>query len=65
MTTKEYLVNVVEETLTTYFIDADTPEEAEAKWRAGEYDLAKERGGEVIDIQVEENTPNDRTGETR
>lgn len=65
MTTKEYLVNVVEETLTTYFIDADTPEEAEAKWRAGEYDLAKERSGEVIDIQVEENTPNDRTGETQ
>ena len=41
MTTKEYLVNVVEETLTTYFIDAETPEEAEEKWRAGEYDLAK------------------------
>ena len=65
MTTKEYLVNVVEETLTTYFIDTETPEEAEEKWRAGEYDLAKERGGEVIDIQVGENIPNDRTGEIK
>jgi hypothetical protein len=49
----EYLVNVVEETLTTYFIEADTPEEAEDKWRAGEYDLAKERGGEVLSVEVE------------
>jgi hypothetical protein len=51
--TTEYLVNVLEETLTTYFIEADTPEEAEDKWRAGEYDLAKERGGEVLSVEVE------------
>jgi hypothetical protein len=49
----EYLVHVIEATLTTYWIDAESPEEAENKWRAGEYDLAKERGGEVLSVEVE------------
>ena len=51
----EYLVHVIEATLTTYWIDAESPEEAENKWRAGEYETSKERGGEVLDVEVEEN----------